>query len=153
DFEIEYASSRSPLSLWPRAGEGTEPPPMLRATLPTSPPGAPWLHNHLLRAHPLLNRGTVMVAGSSVLGRELLHGTVETRYWRQLRPLPMQMAVASFLDLGWAGRPRLLSFPAWDADAGGGIRLALPGSRHLIRVDFGFGLRDRAKAVTFGPMF
>jgi hypothetical protein len=130
---IESVSDDAPLSLWPRS-----------ASLLQAP---------LLRAHPLLDGGSVSLNKASVFGRELLHGTVEARYWSNHRPLALSVALASFLDIGRAGRRPSPDFQGWEADLGAGIRLRLPGSERVFRVDFGYGLRDGAKAVTFGSMF
>ncbi|HWW85771.1 MAG TPA: hypothetical protein VNZ26_19375, partial [Vicinamibacterales bacterium] len=137
---VTEVSARAPLSVWPKPAVGSE----------LSP---------FLRAHPLLDRGVVALNGTTVFGRELLHGTVEARYWKLGRAF-LPLGLATFLDFARArnglGTTSGLVGPSshpWEADAGAGVRLKLLGSSRLIRLDFGYGLRDRARAVTFGPTF
>jgi outer membrane translocation and assembly module TamA len=121
-----HASASAPFDLWPGAGVG-------QARAP------------LLRAHPLLADGVVT---GPAFGRRLLHATVEHQ-----RPI-MRLAegavgVAAFVDAA-----RAWSQPGpgvrWHADAGLGIRVALPAGVGTLRVDVARGLRDRRHVVSAG---
>jgi hypothetical protein len=124
---FDVTGSSAPLSLWARAG--TE-------------PG----QNALLRAHPLLDDGVVR---RSVIGRTLLHGGAEWRYWIQPGARPFRLAPAVFVDAARASR----TLPGFDrrlhVDAGIGLRVALAGAGTL-RVDVGKGFRDGATALSIG---
>lgn len=99
----------------------------------------------LLRAHPLLDDGRIE---ADVFGRRLVHGTMEVRRWSPPILKVVRLAPAAFVDLARADR-RLLPGPAWHADTGVGVRMAIPGSG-VLRVDVGKGLRDGATALSFG---
>lgn len=99
----------------------------------------------LLRAHPLLDDGWIT---GDVFGRRLAHGTVEVRRWTKPLMKVVRFAPAVFVDLAAADR-RLQPGSAWHADAGAGLRFALPGSS-VLRVDVGKGLRDGATALSVG---
>lgn len=123
---VEATAQQAPLALWPGAGTGHG-------------------RSPLLRAHPLLERGRITGA---VFGRRLYHASVEGRRW--LRPVMqvLRIAPAVFVDVARADRRRA-SGTAWHADAGVGLRIALPGSG-VLRLDVGRGLRDGATAVSAG---
>jgi hypothetical protein len=123
---FERASTGAPLALWPGAGTG---------------PGRPVL----LRAHALLDDGVVT---SDIFGRRLYHAGAEWRRWFKpgLRLLPVAPAI--FVDVARAER-RLHAGSSWHADAGAGIRFAVPGSG-VLRVDVAKGLRDGATAFSVG---
>ena len=97
--------ARAPFALWPGAGLGHA-------------------RGVLLRAHPLLDDG--VIAGD-VFGRRVYHAGSEWRRWFKpgLRIVPIAPAV--FVDVARAEK-RLRPGAAWHADAGAGIRIAVPGS-------------------------
>ena len=97
----------------------------------------------LLRAHPVLEDGRLDVQR---LGRLLQHGSLEVQRWRP-GPGPLSLGVAGFLDIARTGR-RVEGDPFTDADAGLGLRLAIPGQRGLFRVDIAHGLGDGRNAVS-----
>ena len=121
-------SAASPFDLWPGAGTG-------HARAP------------LLRAHPLLDAGVV---SGPVFGRQLVHGSVE--YQRPL--LTAQggaLQVAAFADTARAWSPvGDHGRRSWHADAGVGLRIALPGIGGTTRVDIARGLRDGRMALSAG---
>ena len=120
------ATDAAPLLHWSGAGTGT---------------GRP----ELLRAHPLLRDD--VVAGA-VFGRELLAFGLE---WEPLRRSvgPLRLGVAAFVDAARATQRRVPG-AASEADAGAGLRLALPGAAGALRVDFARGLRDGRQALSAG---
>jgi Peptidase_C39 like family len=97
----------------------------------------------LLRAHPVLEEGRLVVQR---LGRRLAHAGVEIQQWRR-GPGPISLGIAGFLDTARTSR-RLSDEVALDADAGVGLRVAIPGERGLFRVDIAHGLRDGRQAVS-----
>jgi len=123
---IARTGPRAPFDLWSGAGIG-----LARAPL--------------LRAHPLLSDG--IVAGP-VFGRGLAHVTVEHE-----RPVAMlaagRVGLAAFVDAAHAWR-RATSGSAWHADAGLGVRIALPGRTGTLRLDLARGLRDRRRVLSLG---
>jgi hypothetical protein len=121
---FDYAASETPLALWPGAGTGHA-------------------RDALLRAHPLLEDGRV---SGEVFGRRLLHGSAEVRRW--IRPVwkIVRVAPAAFVDVAAADQS-LGPGRAWHADAGAGLRIAVPGSR-VLRVDLAKGLRDGSTALS-----
>jgi hypothetical protein len=125
---LDIASAGAPLAFWGGAGEG-------RAR-----PG-------LLRAHPLLERGTI---AGPVFGRRVSTASAELTRWFAPPSLP-RVGVAGFVDAAGAWR-RLpgASGQSVQIDAGAGLRLRLPGRDATLRVDYGRGLRDGAHAVTVG---
>jgi hypothetical protein len=126
--QFEAASIASPRALWSGAGEG-------RAR-----PG-------LLRAHPLLEDN--IIAGP-VFGRRVYSLNAEAQRWFE-RPVLIRLAAALFVDA--AGATARLSGTGGRAsqiDAGGGLRVRLPGGEGTLRVDYARGLRDGADAVTVG---
>jgi outer membrane translocation and assembly module TamA len=85
-----------------------------------------------------------------MFGRSVRYANVEARRWLNIGS-PIRLGAAVFADAaersgGSAWRPgrRVL------ADVGGGVRFKLPGRDGILRIDLGYGLRDRAHAVTFG---
>ena len=124
DFDAGVVSDRAPRTLWPGAGTGH---------------GRPLL----LRAHPLLDDGTIAAGG---IGRRLLHGSVEGRH-----PVaglgPLQIAVAAFADTAaiWRGDGPAVRH----LDGGIGVRVRIPGEGTL-RVDYARGLVDGRNALSAG---
>ena len=122
------ASRWAPLSEWPGAGDQ----------------GA---GSALLRAHPLTQGGIVDGVG---FGRRLASATVEGRRWLR-KPAIVGLGVAAFADLARATdglrpeRDRRLH-----VDVGAGMRFRIPGRDGLVRIDYGHGIRDRARALTLG---
>ena len=127
----QRVSDRAPLGLWPGAGDG-------HAREP------------LLRAHPLLTDGIVDLS-DSVFGRTLTDGGVEVQRWLE-RPALVHVAIAGFADAAGASRQiASVNVPA-QLDLGVGLRLKIPGSAGVLRVDIARGVRDGANALTFGIM-
>jgi predicted double-glycine peptidase len=123
---VDLSSPRAPFALWPGAGLGDA-----RAVL--------------LRAHPLLEDG--VIAGD-VFGRRVYHAGSEWRRWFKpgLRIVPIAPAV--FVDVARAEK-RLRPGAAWHADAGAGLRVAVPGSG-VVRIDVAKGLRDGETVFSIG---
>ncbi len=123
---LSQVTSGAPFDLWAGAGLG-------RARTP------------LLRAHPLLEGG--VVAGP-VFGRRLAHATIEYQH-----PVAAKaggaIGVALFTDAARAWQRSTVG-AAWHADAGLGLRLALPGKAGTLRVDVARGLRDATHVVSAG---
>jgi predicted double-glycine peptidase len=129
---IEQVSDAAPLSLWPGAGEG-------QARTP------------LLRAHPLLHDGVVDLTGSA-FGRTLAYGNWELQRWLEW-PGIVRLGLAGFVDVARASRRADDQRSPLYVDAGGGLRLKLPGTPGLMRIDIAHGLRDGANALTIGWLF
>lgn len=120
------ATPAAPRALWPGAGTGHG-------------------RDVYLRAHPLLDGGRI---DADVFGRSIVHGSAEARRWLGPVLKVLRIAPAVFVDIARAER-RLHPGSAWHADAGAGIRIAVPGSG-VLRLDVGKGLRDGATAVSLG---
>jgi hypothetical protein len=116
---IDAASAAAPLALWSGAGEGRARP-------------------HLLRAHPLLDGGTI---SGAVFGRTVRHASVEAQRWLP-HPALVRVGVAAFVDAASASAPA-------QVDTGVGVRFRLA-SRETLRVDYAHGVRDGADAVSVG---
>ena len=127
----EYVSSNAPIGLWPGAGDG-------RARTP------------LLRAHPLLTAGVIDATGRSAFGRSLACVNAEAQRWLE-RPQLVPVGVAGFVDSarGWRTNDPA---PA-RIDVGAGLRVKIPASDRVLRIDIAHGLTDRAKAFTVGWAF
>ncbi len=126
---LQSAGDAAPFGLWPGAGAG-------HAREP------------LLRAHPLLEDGIIDVAGSSVFGRTLAFGGAEVQRWLA-RPALARVAVAGFVDVARATRQAGIETPG-QCDLGLGMRVRMPGSAGLLRIDVARGMRDGARALTVG---
>jgi hypothetical protein len=126
DAGLEVASDEAPLALWSGAGTGHA-------------------RGPLLRAHPLLDDGRV---AGDVFGRRVSRAGAEGRHWLKPVMKVVRIAPAVFLDVARA-TDRRLPGGAWHADAGAGLRLALPGSG-VVRLDVAKGLRDGATVVSVG---
>ena len=124
---LEAAGERAPLALWPGAGTGQG-------------------RDVLLRAHPLLDEGVIR---DGVFGRRMTHAGAEWRRWWQPRAGPLRIAPAVFVDLARAGG-RLAGFDARPhADAGAGLRIAVPAAG-VLRIDLARGLCDGSMALSAG---
>lgn len=125
---VDQASAQAPLAMWPGADTGHA-------------------RDAPLRAHPLLDDG--VIAGAA-FGRRLSHAGAEWRRWFRpgLRLVPVAPAV--FVDIAHAAR-RLQPGDTWQADAGAGVRVAIPGSG-VLRVDVAAGLRDGRTVASIGWM-
>lgn len=126
---LSFASDAAPLALWGGAGEG-------RGRAP------------LLRAHGLLHDGRI---DGAAFGRTLTHGTLEVQHWLP-RPSVVRIGGAVFADAAAAGRRPPLA-PASRGvlvDGGAGLRVRVPGSNGLFRIDYVRGLRDSARVWVFG---
>jgi len=122
----EITATNAPRALWPGAGTGHA-----RAAL--------------LRAHPLLDDGIVT---GEVFGRRVSYASGESRRWARPIWRVVRLAPALFIDAARAER-RLQPGSAWHADAGVGLRVAVPGSG-VVRLDVAKGLRDGATAFSIG---
>lgn len=128
----EGVHGRTPVFLWPGASDGN-----LRAPL--------------LRAHPLVQHGTINVDEGQILGRRLLHGTVEwTRPLARLAIAAVEAAVFADAARGW----QLIDSRPSDhqIDAGAGVRIRALGAGPTFRLDIARGLRDGRWAVTAGTV-
>lgn len=128
----EGVHGRAPVFLWPGASDGN-----LRAPL--------------LRGHPLVQHGTVNVDDGQILGRRLLHGTLEwMRPVARLAIATVEAAVFTDAARGWQ---LLDSRPFnYQIDAGAGLRIRAPGAGPIFRLDIARGLRDGRWALTAGTM-
>ena len=129
----QRVSDSAPLGLWPGAGDG-------HARTP------------LLRAHPLLDDGIIDITGRSAFGRTIETATVEGQRWFE-RPALVHVGVAAFADLATATRSASARGGSSNVDVGGGVRVRLPGSARVIRIDLAHGLSDHANALTVGWLF
>jgi hypothetical protein len=127
----ERVSDAAPIGLWPGAGAG-------HAREP------------LLRAHPLLEDGVIDATSSSVFGRTLAFGGLEVQRWLD-RPALARVAIAGFTDIARATRQAGVPTPG-QVDLGLGVRVRMPGSAGLLRIDVARGMRDGARALTVGIM-
>ncbi len=122
----DVAARAAPLALWSGAGTGQG-------------------RDVLLRAHPLLHDGTIR----GVFGSQLAHGGAEWRRWVQPTKKPLRVAPAIFVDVARSARGLAGRDDRWQADAGGGLRIAVPGSG-VLRLDVAHGLRDGRSAFSVG---
>jgi len=124
--ELTFAHQAAPLAVWEGAGTGRG-----RAGL--------------LRAHPLLRDG---VMTGPVFGRRVARGTLE--YARPVgHALARALSIAVFADAaqawrrqGGIGRSHLY------VDAGGGLRVRIPGRAEVLRIDLAHGLRGGGAAAS-----
>jgi hypothetical protein len=130
---LDDVSGPAPLTVWPGAGGGHA-------------------RHALLRAHPLLEDN--IVAGPA-FGQRVASGTIEAQRW--FPGLPGRPAVpavrwglAAFVDAARTSRRLSNTAAVGDSDrqvdAGTGLRLRLRDA--VLRVDYAYGLRDSANAVT-----
>ena len=101
----------------------------------------------LLRAHPLHDDGIVT---SEVFGRRIVYASVE----RQQPVKTMKIAtigVAGFVDAAkvWHRAVGADASPL-HVDIGGGLRVNAPRAGGMIRLDFGYGLRDGEVQLSAG---
>jgi hypothetical protein len=122
------ASAAAPLGYWPGAGLG-------HARRP------------LLRAHPLLDDGVV---SGPAFGRKLLRGGVEVEV-RLVALGPVRVGAAGFVDWAraWDGPSAPGAGPSF-TDAGGGLRLRLPGSLPALRLDAATSLDEGGLTLSAG---
>jgi hypothetical protein len=125
---VSAVTAAAPLALWPGAGDGHA-----RAAL--------------LRAHPLLDDGTIV---GPAFGRTLTFASGEVQRWAD-RASPVRIGVAAFTDTAHASRrmEEAAGLP-WQVDAGVGLRIRMPGAGGTLRADFAHGIRDGANAFTVG---
>ena len=130
---VDRVSDEAPLGQWPGADDG-------HARLP------------LLRAHPLLENGVIMLGSSSAYGRSLSYGGAELQRWLD-KPLVPRVGLAGFLDVARATRRIAGDNSPVHLDLGAGLRVKIPGQPGVLRVDLAHGIRDGANALTFGWQF
>jgi hypothetical protein len=122
------ASDDAPLALWPGASAGRG-------------------RGVLLRAHPLHESGIVT---SDVFGRRMAYGTVERLFVLKTMKIAT-ISAAGFVDAAKAWRRADGLDPSlFHVDIGGGLRVNSPKTGGMIRIDFGYGLRDGEKQVSAG---
>ena len=125
---ITVASDDAPLALWPGASAGRG-------------------RGVLLRAHPLHDSGIVT---SEVFGRQMAYATVERMFVVKTMKIAT-ISVAGFTDMAKAWRrAEGLDASPFHVDVGGGLRINSPKTGGMIRIDFGYGLRDGEKQVSAG---
>ncbi len=132
--DAAVVGERAPLLLWPGAGTGTAREP-------------------LLRAHPLLDGGTIR---GSAFGRRLVRAGVEARWWGFDVGL-LRLAPAVFTDAAavWRTGPPGVPEASRDegrllVDGGAGVRVSLPGIPGALRLDYAIGLTDASEAFSVG---
>lgn len=113
------ATGSSPASVWPGADTGHA-------------------RDVLLRAHPLLDDGIIT---GGAFGRRLAFATVEAQRWTLLHRVPVRIAPAAFVDAAHAARGLAATDARLHVDAGGGLRVAIPGAG-VMRIDVARGVRD-----------
>jgi hypothetical protein len=133
DAGVMRASDRAPSLIWPRAGEGQD-------------------ADILLRAHPIA-RSLKDDDRRSVFGRGLAYSHAEAQRWIA-SSAPVSVGLAAFADAARVSHP-LDGTPSDGTriDIGGGVRLRIPGSAGILRVDVAHGIRDNADALTVGWQF
>jgi hypothetical protein len=122
------ASDASPLALWPGASAGRG-------------------RGVLLRAHPLHESGIVT---SDVFGRRMVYTSVERLFMLKTMKIAT-ISAAGFVDTAkaWRRADGLDASP-FHVDIGGGLRVNSPKTGGMIRIDFGYGLRDGEKQLSAG---
>jgi predicted double-glycine peptidase len=126
----ERVSDAAPFALWPGAGDGHA-------------------RVRLLRAHSLLDDGIISLSGTSAFGRTLAYGSAEGQRWFE-RPSLLRVGAAGFVDVARASRRAVPGIEPAQVDVGAGLRVKVPGSAGILRVDVAHGLRDGATALTLG---
>jgi hypothetical protein len=124
---LYHASTSAPLDLWPAAETGHVRP-------------------LLLRAHPLLHDGAIR---SAEVSRRLAHGTLERQQPISMRP-PAPLWWAVFVDVATRGASDDGAALTTLVDVGTGLRLDLPGTTNVLRLDVARGVRDGRLAVSVG---
>lgn len=125
---ITVASDDAPLALWPGASAGRG-------------------RGVLLRAHPLHQSGIVT---SEVFGRQMAYATVERMFVVKTMKIAT-ISVAGFADMAKAWRrAEGLDASPFHVDVGGGLRVNSPKTGGMIRIDFGYGLRDGETQLSAG---
>ena len=124
---FDAAGKTTPFALWSGAGTGQGRAP-------------------LLRAHPLLDDGVIRDA---VFGRAVASGGAEWRRWSTPVLRVLRIAPAAFIDVARAYDVPSFADPRAHADAGIGVRLALPGAG-VLRADLARGLHDGKVAFSVG---
>jgi hypothetical protein len=129
-FGATRVSDAAPFAIWPGASDGHA-----RASL--------------LRAHPLLDDGVVDAGGQSAFGRTLLNAGFESQRWLD-RPSLVRVGIAGFVDAARASRRAVSGTESFQVDVGAGLRIKIPGSPGVLRLDIAHGARDGANALTVG---
>jgi outer membrane translocation and assembly module TamA len=85
----------------------------------------------------------------AAFGRHVIDGGVEARRWMQVSRKPVRFAPAVFVDAARAYHALDPENERWQADAGAGLRIAIPGAG-VLRVDLAHGLADGRTAFSMG---
>jgi predicted double-glycine peptidase len=126
---VQRVGDEAPLDLWPGAGDG-------HARAP------------LLRAHPLLDGGIIDTSTRSAFGRSLIYANLDAQHWFA-QPSVLRLGLGAFIDAARSSR-RISNGSVGLVDAGFGLRVKLPASDRILRVDLAHGLADRSMALTVG---
>lgn len=130
---LEGVHGRTPMFLWPGAGDGHV--------------RAPYL-----RAHPLIDDGAIGVDNGRLFARRLAHGTIE--WTRPIARLAfVEIGAAAFTDAARAWQLLDGRLSDYQIDAGAGLRLRVLGGGPALRLDIARGLRDGRWALTAGTAF
>ncbi|HXG87358.1 MAG TPA: C39 family peptidase [Vicinamibacterales bacterium] len=122
---LAVVSAQAPLDMWPAPDTGR-------------------IRSALLRAHPLLEDDAIRGAS---LGRLLTNATVEYQRPLIIRPLA-QLHWAAFADVARQGRHLEAAHLPWQLDLGVGLRVGLPGTPGMLRLDGARGARDGRLALS-----
>jgi hypothetical protein len=124
---VSAASASAPLDLWPMADTGHV------GSIP-------------LRAHRLLENGAIR---TSDVSRLLAHATLEFQRPVVMR-LPARVWWAAFVDTAKRGAAAEHFVGAALIDVGVGLRLQVPGTPNLLRLDLARSARDGRMAFSAG---
>jgi outer membrane translocation and assembly module TamA len=89
------------------------------------------------------------VVGGGVFGRRLVHAHAEWRQWGSPIYRVVRIAPAAFVDVARAFAVPSFADGRAHADAGIGLRVAVPGAG-VLRADVARGLRDGEMSLSFG---
>jgi hypothetical protein len=77
---------------------------------------------------------------------------MEAQRWLD-RPALVQIGLAGFVDAARASRRATSGREAIQIDLGAGVRIKVPGSPGMLRIDAAHGARDGRDALTVGWLF
>ena len=78
--------------------------------------------------------------------------STEAQRWLD-RPSLVRVGLAGFVDIARATRGAATVSGAMHVDVGGGLRIRIPGTEGVLRIDAAHGVRDGANALTVGWLF